>query len=114
VILDSVSSKSPCIVMKDDGCWNISHSHRIRLRGVMTSSPKWTNRCEGHVTTQEGITRAGGLSPMDVNRSGRAGVRRLPQILTEGGTNGRRLYLRNVALVRINEELLERKVAAPV
>jgi hypothetical protein len=29
VILDSVSSMSPCMVMEDDGYWNICHTHPI-------------------------------------------------------------------------------------
>jgi hypothetical protein len=32
--------------------WNIRHTHQIRLRAFMISSPKLKN-CDGHVTTQE-------------------------------------------------------------
>jgi hypothetical protein len=39
-ILDSVSSMCPCIVMKDDGYWNIRHTRPIRVRAIMISSPK--------------------------------------------------------------------------
>jgi hypothetical protein len=53
VVLDSVSSMSPCIVMKDDGYSNIRHTYPIWVRAIMSSPPKWKNHCEGHVTTQK-------------------------------------------------------------
>jgi hypothetical protein len=39
-ILDSFSSMSPYIVMKDDGYWNIRHTHPMLVRAIMISSPK--------------------------------------------------------------------------
>jgi hypothetical protein len=38
--LDSFSSMSPCIIMKDDEYWNIRHTHPIAVRAIMISSPK--------------------------------------------------------------------------
>jgi hypothetical protein len=53
VILDSVSSMSPCMVMEDDGYWNICHTHPIWVRAIVIASTKWRNHCERHITAQE-------------------------------------------------------------
>jgi hypothetical protein len=64
--------------MKDDGYWNIRHTHPISVRAIMISKEPLRGT---RYSTREEIIGAVGRSLLDINRSGRAeGVRRLTHI----------------------------------